>query len=63
MNPLVTSLFCTASLLLLVACEDRPKTTSEKIESKVDDALDQRPLESVRDAAEDTKAAAKNAAD
>ena len=44
-----------------VACERRPQTTGEKVENKVNDALDRRPGENVRDAAENTKDAVKDA--
>ena len=46
-------------LLALPACE-RPQTTSEKIKDKVDDGLDRRPGEKIRDAGEDVKDAAKD---
>ena len=51
-----------ATLLTLPACE-RKQTTSEKIKDKVDDALDRRPGEKVRDAGEDLKDLAKDAKD
>jgi methyl-accepting chemotaxis protein len=46
------------SLLVLSACED--KSMVEKARDKVNDALDRRPAENVRDAAEDATAAAKD---
>jgi hypothetical protein len=49
-----------ASLLAVSGCG--PKTTGEKIGDKVDDALDRRPGEAVRDAAEDTGDAISSAA-
>jgi gas vesicle protein len=49
-----------ATLLALPACEQR-QTTTEKVKDKASDALDQRPAEKVKDAAEDTKDALKNA--
>ena len=48
-----------AAILVLPACEQR--TTSEKVGNAVDDALDRRPGEKVRDAAEDTGDAIKEA--
>jgi len=41
-----------ATLFALSAC-DQPETTSEKVGDKIDDALDRRPGEEVRDVAED----------
>lgn len=49
------------SCLTLAACEEKPKTTSEKVEDKVKDGLDARPGEKVKDAGEDLKEAAKDA--
>ena len=49
------------ALLALAACEPK-KTTGEKVKDSVNDALDRRPGEKVRDAAEDTKDAVKDAA-
>ena len=45
------------------ACEKKPQTVGEKIGNKVDDALDRRPGEKVKDAGEDLKDAAKDAKD
>lgn len=45
-------LMITAALVVLPAC-DQPKTGTEKAMDNVDDALDRRPGEKVRDAAED----------
>jgi hypothetical protein len=45
------------------ACEKKPETVGEKIGNKVDDALDRRPGEKVKDAGEDLKDAAKDAKD
>jgi len=53
-------LFAAALLLTLPACEPK-KSTSGKVKDTVDDALDRRPAEGVRDAAEDTKDAVKDA--
>jgi len=41
-----------ATLLTLPACDNK-QTGSEKVMNKVDDALDRRPGEKIRDAAED----------
>lgn len=49
------------SVLSLAACEPK-QTTSEKVKDAVNDGLDRRPGEKVRDAAEDTKDAVKDAA-
>ena len=45
-------LIITATILVLPAC-DQPQTGSDKVMNKVDDALDRRPGEKARDAAED----------
>lgn len=50
-----------AALLGLAGCEPR-QTATEKVKGKFDDALDRRPGEKVRDAAEDTRDAVKDAA-
>jgi hypothetical protein len=47
----------TASVVVLTSCERKPKTIGEKI----DDALDTRPHEKLKDAGEDLKDAAKDA--
>ena len=47
-----------ASVLALSACED--KSAIEKAQEKVNDALDRRPNEDIRDAAEDVGSAAKD---
>lgn len=48
-----------AVFLAFAGCDQ--KTTGEKVKDKVDDALDRRPGEKARDAAEDLKDAAKDA--
>ncbi len=48
-----------AVVLAFAGCDQ--KTTGEKVKDKVDDALDRRPGEKARDAAEDLKDAAKDA--
>lgn len=45
-------LIVATTLITLSAC-DQPQTASEKITDKVNDALDRRPGEEMRDAAED----------
>lgn len=53
------SIISLAIVLAFAGCEQ--KTTGEKVKDKVDDALDRRPGEKARDAAEDLKDAAKDA--
>ena len=53
-----TMIFGAVATTTLTSCEKKADTIGEK----VDDALDQRPAEGVRDAAEDTKDAVKDAA-
>ncbi len=60
MTHLLRTLLGLAAIATFIAC-DRPETTGEKIEDKVDDALDRRPGEKVRDAGEDAKDAVKDA--
>jgi len=50
----------TALALSLAACEN--KSTTEKISDGVDDALDRRPAEGIRDAGEDAADAIEDAA-
>lgn len=52
-------LFAAASLALIPACE-RKESPAPEVKEKIDDALDRRPNEGVRDAAEDVKDAAKD---
>lgn len=47
------------TLVALPACEK--KSTSEKVKDSVNDALDRRPNEKIKDAAEDAKDAVKKA--
>ena len=54
-------LIAVAAFLTLPACEQK-QSTPGKIGDKIDDALDRRPGEKVRDAAEDTQDAVKDAA-
>lgn len=53
-------LMITATILMLPAC-DQTQTGSEKVMNKVDDALDRRPGEKVRGAAEDVRDEIKDA--
>jgi hypothetical protein len=46
----------------IAACEQKPASTSEQIKDKVNDALDRRPNEKLKDAAEDIRDGAKAAA-
>ena len=48
------------AVFTLSACDDKPRTLGDKIEDKVNDGLDRRPGEKVRDAGEDLKDAAKD---
>ena len=52
-----------AALFTFAACEEKPKPVGEKIKDKVDDALDRRPNEKLRDAGEDLKDAGRDAKD
>lgn len=56
-----TTIFLGTIFLALTACE--PKTPGEKVKDKVDDALDRRPNEKLRDAGENIKEAAKDTKD
>ena len=44
-------LIITATLFALPACDRKPATTEEKVKDKIDDALDRRPNEKLRDTA------------
>jgi uncharacterized protein YjbJ (UPF0337 family) len=48
-------------LVALAGCDQKPKSTAEQVKDKVNDALDRRPNEKLRDAAEDLRDAAKEA--
>jgi hypothetical protein len=52
---------CLVALSLFTACEEKPKTTGEKIEDKVKDGMDARPHEKLKDTGEDVKDAVKDA--
>ena len=59
MKLIKSSLFlCAAALFALTGCD---RSTDGKVKDGVNDALDRRPGENVRDAAEDTKDAVKEA--
>jgi hypothetical protein len=45
----------------LAACDQKPASTTEQIKDKVNDALDRRPNEKLKDAAEDLRDGAKEA--
>jgi len=51
----------TAATALLASSACERQTTGDKVKDKIDDGLDRRPGEKVRDAAEDTKDAVKDA--
>jgi hypothetical protein len=50
-------------LFTLTACEQKPASTSEQIRDKVNDALDNRSHENIRDAAEDLSDGVEDAAE
>jgi hypothetical protein len=52
-------LFAFSLLLPLAACDQKPASTAEQIKDKVNDALDRRPNEKLKDAAEDLRDGAK----
>jgi hypothetical protein len=51
-----------ALVFAIAACEQKPPSASEQIKDKVNDALDRRPNEKLKDAAEDIRDGAKAAA-
>jgi uncharacterized protein YjbJ (UPF0337 family) len=58
----LSSLFLVAAMLVaLSGCDQKPKSTTEQIKDKVNDALDRRPNEKLRDAAEDVRDGVKEA--
>lgn len=58
----ISTLFLAVPIVLaLVACEQKPASTTEQIKDKVNDALDRRPNEKLKDAAEDIRDGAKSA--
>ena len=56
----LTCLIAAASLATFSACE---KKETPEVKEKIDDALDRRPNEGIKDAAEDVKDAAKESAE
>jgi len=54
---MITAALTAAALSMLASCKEKPKTIGEKI----DDAMDTRPHEKLKDAAEDVKDAAHDA--
>jgi len=58
----ISTLFLALPIVLaLVAYEQKPASTTEQIKDKVNDALDRRPNEKLKDAAEDIRDGAKSA--
>jgi hypothetical protein len=58
----VSSILIVATMLVALAgCDQKPKSTAEQVKDKVNDALDRRPNEKLRDAAEDIRDGAKEA--
>ncbi|QLQ24212.1 MAG: hypothetical protein HZT41_04420 [Dechloromonas sp.] len=54
-------LFALPLALALAACDQKPKSSTEQVKDKVNDALDRRPNEKLKDAAEDLRDGAKSA--
>lgn len=50
-------------LFTLAACDQKPASTTEQVKDNVNDALDNRPNEKIRDAAEELSDGVKDAAD
>lgn len=50
-------------LLTLAACDQKPASTTEQVKDKVNDALNNRSHENIRDAAEDLSDGVKDAAE
>lgn len=60
----LTGIFVAIPLLFtLSACEQKPASTTEQIKDKVNDALDNRSHENIRDAAEDLSDGVESAAE
>jgi hypothetical protein len=58
----VSSILIVATMLVALAgCDQKPKSTAEQVKDKVNDALDRRPNEKLRDAAEDIRDGAEEA--
>lgn len=60
--PMKSILLTLACVLAVSACDRKP-TPSETVKDKINDALDRRPAEGVRDAVEDVGDALKDAGD
>ena len=58
---LFPSIVLAVLLAALAGCDQKPKSTTEQIKDKVNDALDRRPNEKLRDAAEDVRDGVKEA--
>ncbi|QQR74985.1 MAG: hypothetical protein IPJ17_05230 [Holophagales bacterium] len=54
--------FALVLCLGMAACDQKPKSATEQVRDKVNDALDRRPNEKLRDAAEDLHDGAKDVA-
>lgn len=63
MKTTIAAVLLGISLVTLISCEKKsePERVVDKIENKVDDALDRRPGEKIRDAAEDVADKVKDA--
>jgi hypothetical protein len=55
-------LLAVGMVFALAGCDQKPKSAAEQIKDKVNDALDRRPNEKLRDAAEDIRDGVKEAA-
>jgi type IV pilus biogenesis protein CpaD/CtpE len=55
-------LLAAAMVFALAGCDQKPKSTTEQVKDKVNDVLDRRPNEKLRDAAEDIRDGVKEAA-
>jgi type IV pilus biogenesis protein CpaD/CtpE len=51
----------TVAVAVFAGCDQKPKSTTEQVKDKVNDALDRRPNEKLRDAAEDVRDGVKEA--
>jgi type IV pilus biogenesis protein CpaD/CtpE len=49
------------AVAVFAGCDQKPKSTTEQVKDKVNDALDRRPNEKLRDAAEDVRDGVKEA--
>ena len=60
---LISLFFALPLLLTLSACEQKPASTTDQIKDKINDALDNRSHENIRDAAEDLSDGVEDAAE